>query len=158
MLGLGAGAIAAATAPMLRRAQTDSVVMWGALIAGALVPLSYLAICWIQLNTIDLVDGVLPIFRLVVVCLSLFAPFLAIGVTLAVIFGSNPGEMNRLYSADLLGAGLGCALCVPLFTAASPPAAVMLAGALFAVSAIITSSLRFASRAWCSRSLWEPPS
>jgi len=83
MLGLGAGGVAAAISPGLRRAQASSVVLWSSLGAGALVPVSYLTVSLIQLNTIDFVQGAAPLLRLTIVCTSLFAPFLAIGIALA---------------------------------------------------------------------------
>lgn len=141
MLGLGSGGVAAAISPPLRRAQASSVVLWSSLAGAALVPVSYLAVSLIQLNTIDFVEGAAPLLRLTLVCVSLFAPFLAIGIALAVIFGSRPGDMNRLYFADLLGAGLGCALCVPLFSSIAPPRTVMLGGLLLSFAAL-SSSLR----------------
>jgi len=139
MLGLGAGGVAAAIVPGLRRAQASSVVLWSSLAAGALVPVSYLTVSLIQLNTIDFVQGGAPLLRLTVVCSSLFAPFLAIGTALAVIFGSRPQEMHRLYFADLLGAGLGCVLCVPLFNSIAPPRTVMLGGLLLSLAALYAS-------------------
>jgi hypothetical protein len=42
--------------------------------------------------------------------------------------------VGRLYFFDLVGAGIGCALAVPLFATLGPPAAVLLAGALLAAS------------------------
>ena len=139
MLGLGAGGVAAAISPGLRRAQASSVVLWSSLGAGALVPVSYLTVSLIQLNTIDFVQGAAPLLRLTIVCTSLFAPFLAIGIALAVIFGSRPQEMHRLYFADLLGAGLGCALCVPLFTSLAPPRTIVLGGLLLSLVALRAS-------------------
>ena len=41
-------------------------------------------------------------------------------------------RVGRLYAADLLGAGLACALAVPLHAMIGPPAAVYLAAAVLA--------------------------
>src|SRR5206468_8899318 len=50
------------------------------------------------------------------------------------ILASAPERVNRLYFADLVGAGLACALAVPLLTHLSPPGTVFLAGVLLALA------------------------
>ena len=45
-------------------------------------------------------------------------------------------RVGELYGADLLGAGLGCALAVPLLGVLSPPGCVMLAGLAFVLAAL----------------------
>ena len=51
-------------------------------------------------------------------CLVLFAPFITLGV---IICHAGPVRENvgRLYFADLVGAGLGCLLAIPLITVTS---------------------------------------
>jgi len=134
MLGLGSGGVVAAVSTRIRESAPEKIVDACALIAAALVPFSYLIVALVQLNPIDFVDGYGAILRLILICLSLFAPFVMVGIALAVLFGSFPKDMHRLYFADLLGAGMGCALCVPIFTLLSPIAGVMLAGACLAAA------------------------
>src|SRR5262245_23193787 len=69
-------------------------------------------------------------------CLALFAPFLLVGISLATILGSRADDVHRLYFADLVGAGLGCAVCVPLFAAIGPPRTVVLAGLVLALAGL----------------------
>jgi spermidine synthase len=138
MLGLGSGGILATVLRPLRNGRAELLVPRCAMAAALLVPVTYFVVAVTQINAIDFVDEPMAIVRLLTVCGLLFAPFLAIGLALAVLFGSFPQQINKLYFADLLGAGLGCALCVPIFTLLSPAAAVMFAGALLATAAAIT--------------------
>src|SRR5437867_761797 len=58
------------------------------------------------------------------------------GLALATIFATQTERINRLYFADLLGAGIGCAVCIPLIAAISPPGCVMAAGFVFAAAGL----------------------
>lgn len=140
MLGLGSGGVLAAVVARVRESRAESLVPACSLAAALLVPLSYVVVAMTQVNAIDFVDEPMAIVKLLTVCAALFAPFLAIGLALAVCFGSYAAEINRLYFADLVGAGLGCALCVPLFTYSSPVAAILFAGAVLAVAAALKPS------------------
>ena len=63
-------------------------------------------------------------------CLALFASFVAIGVMIATLFGRRSERIGRLYFADLIGAGLACAIVGPAPRLGSaPPATIFLAGA-----------------------------
>jgi hypothetical protein len=56
---------------------------------------------------------------MVLIRLVLFASLIAIGgVVLATLFGRTSNEIGRLYFADLLGAGLACAMVVRLLGSA----------------------------------------
>ena len=146
MLGLGSGGVLAAVSRRIRDTRPESMLTACALFAAALVPISYLIVATVQLNPIDFVEGYTDIAKLALLCGALFAPFLAVGIALAVLFGSFAEDMNRLYFFDLLGAGLGCALCVPLFTWFSPTAAIMLAGLCLAVAGTLAARKDGSSR------------
>jgi len=134
LLGLGSGGIFVSLSGRLRRAAPEKVVSLCCLAAGLVTPLSYLVVARIQVSTQDLLTGVAPLAALACICLALFAPFLLVGISLATILGARSGDVARLYSADLVGAGIGCALAVPLFTSVGPPGAVFVAGGLLAAS------------------------
>jgi len=63
------------------------------------------------------------------------APFFLAGIAIAAPLSAHPKRANRLYAADLLGAGLGCALAVAALTWVDGAAAVALCAALFFASA-----------------------
>ena len=110
MLGLGAGGVFVAIFPKLRDREPVRLVAQCCLIGAALIPVSYLAIALIQISVVDLTTNVFELFKLFLICTSLFSPFLIVGIILATIFGNRPEDMNRLYFADLVGAGIGCAV------------------------------------------------
>jgi spermidine synthase len=150
LLGLGSGGVLLAVLPRLRGVAAERVVGAGCLCAAALVPLGYLCIAAVQLNAVDAAADPLELLTLVALALVLFLPFLAVGIVLARIFSARPGDLPRLYFADLMGAGLGCALCVPLFSTITPPGAILAAGAVLALAGLCLA------RAWRAGWLGAP--
>jgi hypothetical protein len=72
----------------------------------------------------------------------LSAPFFCSGLAISLLLSRGGREVNRLYAADLLGAGLGCAaVCVtmPVFGGSG---SVVLAGMFGAVAALAFNSFR----------------
>jgi len=146
LLGLGAGGVAVAMSRRLRGMPVERLVARSALAAAAAVTVSYAAVALVQLNAFGMVQAMVDgstgaalreALKLVLICLSLFAPFFAAGIAIAVIFSTQPERINQLYFADLLGAGLGCAMCVPLMEVIFPPGCVMLAGAIAGGAAVV---------------------
>ena len=74
--------------------------------------------------------------KLLAMSLALFASFAAIGVLVASLLSRAGERVGRLYCVDLLGAGLGCAVVVPLIGSVGPPATIFLAGSVLAVSGV----------------------
>jgi len=143
LLGLGAGGVFVSISPRLRRSRASALIPACCLAGGVAVLVGYFVVARIQLNAFELVRGLaartlLPSLRegakLALICTSLFIPFFTAGLALATIFATQTERINRLYFADLLGAGLGCALSIPLITTISPPGCVMVAGLAFAVA------------------------
>ena len=134
LLGLGSGGIFVAVFGRLREMRATRLIAACCLAAGLAVPVSYTVVALVQLNTVDLTEGPAEFLKLALICFVLFTPFLLVGIVLATIFGARPGEISRLYFADLMGAGLGCAISVPLFSTIGPPGAVLLAGVLLAAA------------------------
>jgi spermidine synthase len=66
----------------------------------------------------------------------LFGPFLAAGISITALLASRRGGVNRMYAADLLGAGLGCALAVPLLILLNPPGTVFVGATLLVLAGI----------------------
>src|SRR5947199_8035114 len=105
----------------------------------------YLVVAKTPLNAFDLINAlraraIRPALsegaKLALVCTSVFTPFFSAGLALATIFATQTERINRLYFADLLGAGIGCAVCIPLIAAISPPGCVMAAGFVFAAAGL----------------------
>jgi hypothetical protein len=58
-------------------------------------------------------------------------PFLLAGLAVATPLAAFPTQANRLYAADLLGAGLGCIAAVTALSLIDGPAAIFICAALF---------------------------
>jgi hypothetical protein len=141
LLGIGAGGVAVAISRRLRRAPTDTVMLWS-LVAGAVsVGVGYVVVAFVELDTFGIWkygtwDSVANLGLLLVICLALCSSFIAIGIVISTLFSRAPDRIGRLYFSDLLGAGLACALVVALITMVGPPGSIFLAGLLFAIGAL----------------------
>jgi hypothetical protein len=145
MLGLGMGGVLVAIRPRLRTTPIEGLLCWCGLGGGVAVAVGYLLVATVPLYLFELVVGltrgavlqVAPeLGKLFVICVALLVPFLLAGIALARIFATQTERIGRLYAADLAGAGLACALCIPLLTHLTPPGTVWLAGAALALAAL----------------------
>jgi hypothetical protein len=143
MLGLGAGGVLVTVSDRLRAARPERLIPLLCMLGAVSAPLGYLVVAGVQINTNALDDELFELAKLALVAFAVFVPFLMVGIIVSTIFGARPGEINRLYFADLLGAGIGCALSVPLLMLVTPPGSVVLAGGLLAVA-----GLRLAAAEW----------
>ncbi len=141
LLGIGTGGVLIALLPRLRGRSPESLIPGCAALGAAGVLVGYFVVARVQLNSFDLVGAVLSRdlgtaavegAKLIAICLALFWPFLFAGLAIAAIFAGRTEAVNRLYFADLLGAALGCAVCVPAMVLITPPGCVLLAGAALA--------------------------
>jgi spermidine synthase len=144
LLGIGTGGVVVSLVRPGRRFGNDRVLSWLCPAAAVTVTLAYLAIATVQVNAFDMVRHGLStptVFfseaaKLLFIGGSLFVSFLCTGIIVASLFASDLEHIGTLYFADLVGAGVGCAISVPLITALTPPGMVMLAGAAFAVAGL----------------------
>jgi hypothetical protein len=70
-------------------------------------------------------------------CVVISVPFVCSGVVVCLALTRFPGRVNRLYAADLVGAGLGCVLLVVLFWWLDGPSLVIGIAALGCVAAVL---------------------
>jgi len=144
LLGLGASSVCLMVFPRLRRLPALRLIPAAGLVAGASAAIGYLVIAATRVDALKLMYSLFPVDVVTVVreggklwllCACLFVPFLAAGPAVASILLRDVDRVGELYGADLLGAGLGCALAVPLLGVLSPPGCVMLAGLAFVLAA-----------------------
>jgi len=138
LLGIGAGGVIVAISKRIRDASTDAVLLWSSLIAAASAGVGYCVVAVTSFDTFAVWDygtwsSFTNVARLLVICLALFTAFVAIGVVIATLFARRPDRIGRLYFADLIGAGIACALAVALLGSIGPPATIFLAGAVLAL-------------------------
>ncbi len=86
---------------------------------------------------------------LFLVYLSASVPFFLAGIVVSSVIAETVKRVDRVYAADLIGAGGGCILLVPLLNHLGAPNTVIAAGVLFALSGVVwyTLSGRGKSRA-----------
>ncbi len=117
-IGLGAGLAA------WRRTLRDGRYQWAYMSLAALLSVGILIVLSL------LAQG--PALILVLVPL----PYLFIGMTFSSIFSQTPEHSSQLYMADLVGAGIGSILSIPIMNLISPVNAVLLAAVLFTIAGL----------------------
>lgn len=133
LLGMGSGGVFVAIIPRLRQVRPERSIVVCSLIAGITTLAGYFVVALVQFDMLHLAHAV-QVLKLTAVCSCLFSPFLMAGVVIATLFAADPGDVNRLYFVDLIGAGLGCAAAIPLIYLLSPPGCVLLSGFIFTVA------------------------
>ena len=118
ILGIGLGAGLAAWRPELRRESNQWLYLLGAALFSIVVI--------IALALLPQLQG----FIFVLVPL----PYLFIGLTFAAIFSRAPERSTLLYMADLIGAGAGALLSIPIMNLISPFNAVLAAALIFTLA------------------------
>ena len=76
-------------------------------------------------------------FTVLLTCAVVAIPFVLVGVVVCLALTRFPDKVNRLYAADLVGAGLGCALLAWLLSRMDGPSVLMMVGAIAAVGALV---------------------
>jgi hypothetical protein len=138
LLGIGCGGVVVTVSNRLRRASTDTVLMWSFLLGAVSVALGYVVLTYTSLDTFAIWHyGTRGSFKnlalLLLIAVALFAPFIAVGVIVSTLLGRRPDKVGRLYFADLVGAGLALAIVIALLGWIGPPATIFLAGAILAI-------------------------
>ncbi len=146
LLGIGCGGVVVAISRRLRRTETEAILRWGLLLGAASVGAGYLIVATIRTDTLAIWNyGSLSSFKNLVyllgICLALFSSFISVGVMIATLFSRESDRIGRLYFADLVGAGIACAVVVSLIGWIGPPATIFLAGLVLALG-----GLRLAAR------------
>src|SRR5262245_21759657 len=134
MLGIGAGGVLVAVLPRLRSVALPRLLALGCTLGALAVGAGYFVIALTPLTTrLIWAPSGAELGKLLLICLALFTNFLAVGTMIASLFARSPESIRPLYFADLLGAGVACAVVVPLLERFTPPGCIFLAGALLAL-------------------------
>jgi len=138
LLGIGTGAVIVTISGRVRRASTESILLLGLLAGAASVAVGYVVVARTPISTLLIWDygagrSLRNLAALVVVCLALFASFIAVGLMIATILGRGAEGIGGLYFADLLGGGVACAVAVGLLDSLGAPGTIFLAGLVLAL-------------------------
>jgi spermidine synthase len=147
LLGIGSGSVVTSISQRVRRASTDGIMMVGSLLGAASVIVGYLVIARLPIASLDIWEygtggSITNLLKLVGVCLALYASFVWVGVMISTLFGRNTEGISKLYFADLLGAGIACAIAVPLISTIGPPRIIALAGSILAGVSVLVAVRR----------------
>jgi spermidine synthase len=131
LFGVAVSGVAVSVAPRYfsgDRALTQ--MAFAAFAAGCCVIVSFLtdlAIPFVPFDVPGQSDGLhlLPYWLFLAKFLVLALPFLCMGLVIALAFSHFPGQVHRVYFADLAGGGLGCLAVIPLLRTLSGPSAVI---------------------------------
>jgi hypothetical protein len=153
LLGIGCGSVITAISPRLKKARTEAIMMAGSLIGAASIIVGYLVIARVPIASLAVWDygtgdSYANFAKLLLICLALFASFVWVGVMVSTLFGRRTEGIGKLYFADLLGAGLACAVVVFLISAIGPPRIVALSAAILAAVGLVVAVR--------NRSRWVP--
>src|SRR6478752_497589 len=143
LLGIGSGSVFVAVFGPVRRWTTDRIIAIASIWGAVSIALGYLVVAVLHVDTIVIWDygtraSFTNLLRLGVICFAIFATFIAFGVIVSVILGRAKNGVSRMYFSDLVGAGLGCLLAIPLITRLGPPRVIMLAAVVFAVVGLLS--------------------
>lgn len=139
LLGLGCGGVIVALSKRARAASTEGILRGWLLIGTVTIAAGYLVVAVIPIDSLAMWQyGTAKSFAnlgsLLVICFAVFVSFVALGVMIATLFGRRAEGIGKLYFADLIGAGVGCAIAVPVFDAISAPSMVALCGFILALA------------------------
>lgn len=144
LLGYGASGAVLAVSERLA-AEPPARLVTGSMLAAALgVLISFFTIAFVPLDPLAIRSSPFQLVLLTVLFVLCSSPFFAAGMAMAAAFRAA-ATPNRLYFADLVGAGFGCALSVSAIWILGAPGAATAAAAFFAVASVIAAPL--ASRA-----------
>ena len=139
LLGIGFGGVIVALSKRLRAASLDRIIAVASLCAALSIVIGYFVIAHVPIDTASLLSwgaqAPASFLAFVCMCLAMFSAFIFVGIVVSSLFGQMPDDVPRLYFADLLGAGLACAIIVPLLSVVAIPQAIFLSAAIVATAA-----------------------
>ncbi len=156
LLGIGSGGVVVAVSSSIKRIELGRLMSGGSFVAALAATAGYLVIATIGIDTKAIWSGSAPgtnFARLLVICLALFGNFITVGVMIASLFGRDPQRINRLYFADLMGAGLACALVVPILRTLTPPGCICLGALVLAATGAMRARVQWPAVAYASSAL-----
>jgi hypothetical protein len=135
LLGLGAGGVFA----HLQRARLDR---WPISKLAATISILW---CFLTLGALEVILRI-PVDlqfdssnfrRLTLLYLCAAAPFFLTGLLLSAVFARHPGQVSRLYGADLCGGALACLATVPLLNYIGGPNTILFSALIMAIATAV---------------------
>jgi hypothetical protein len=151
LLGIGSGGVFVAIFSPFRRWSTDRIIAVTATVGAISIGIGYLIVAVLHVDTVAIwdywtSDSFSNLARLSLICFVIFASFISFGIIVSVLLGRAGDDVGRIYFSDLIGAGIGCLIAIPLISHLGPPRVVMLAAFVFALVGLASfrvTSLQF---------------
>jgi hypothetical protein len=131
LLGFGAsGATLSLWSSLRERVHLDRALAGLSLTFGATTIISYWTMQRIPFDPFGLLINRVQMLLMPLYYLNLTVPFFFSGLVIALLFSRGSKEVNRLYAADLFGAGIGCSLIAVVMPAFGGSGSVLVAASL----------------------------
>ncbi|MDP8222773.1 MAG: hypothetical protein P9L99_05380 [Candidatus Lernaella stagnicola] len=137
LFGLGLGGIVLHVLGKRIEDREDSLLSWSASAFGVASGVLILTLLSLKVGDFDL--SVSGMGKLALVYMLAALPFTAAGLFVAGMLQLGHKRAGKVYFFDLVGAGLGCLLTIPLLRLVGGPAAVLVAGALAALGGVVAA-------------------
>ena len=138
MLGFGAaGVVLTLWAGLRDRVPLDRALAVVSLLFGVITILSFWLMQHIPFEPFKVLSDRSQLFFIPLYYLVLAAPFFCSGLAIALLFTRCSAQVNRLYAADLLGAGLGCAAIAAVMPTFGGSGSVVIAAVLGLLAAAV---------------------
>lgn len=142
MLGLAAGGLTVHLKPQVfPREKVYDWSFWFSLGFSLFCVISLWVIFKIPVNAYSPIEDITP--KLTAIYIISFIPFYFAGIVLAAIFSNFPEKMGQLYAFDLIGAGIGAVLVIPLMNIVGGESAVLYVSAIALVATSLLSGKRW---------------
>jgi hypothetical protein len=137
LLGTGAGALAVYVWParFRRRSLEHELARWSVVYAALLIGIPFVLVR-LDLTQVDGVDARF-VTHLAVACLVAALPSLAAGIVVALAISGYTERVGVVYAFDLVGAGLGALLIVPVLWLDDAPTLLVALGVVAATAALM---------------------
>jgi len=136
ILGLGMGALSVRLFPFLNSEKKLGLMLS---LSGMMAMASPLLVFQLGLNFSQLLASWVMVGKLILTIILLSSTFYFGGIALTVIFRNHHKEIDRLYMADMIGAGFGIILAIILMNTFGTPVATFLIAIPILISALIVS-------------------
>lgn len=136
LFGFGFSGVALSIIPYFKRVDLNKAVVAFSLLFAISVIITLKIVVEVPLRFSELKTNPVNYLYLAVYFISLAVPFFFNGVVVALILSRMPKKINRLYFSNLIGAGMGCFLIMPLVPALGASGAVIFAAIMGGVAAL----------------------
>lgn len=142
LLGIGSGGIFVVLSKRLRQTATERVIALCSIFSAISIVVGYLIVSRVPVNTVSIWEygtgtSVKNLAIVALISFTIFASFVPLGIIVSTILGRAPDGVGRLYFADLVGAGVGCMVAIPLISRLGPPDVVATSALIFGVVGLL---------------------